>query len=214
MPLFPPVFAKGQSNLKTVSAQSIGSSSTTLTLNNVTSLSVGMHAFSSDAGGGNSEYLGKITAIAGSDVTVRFVARFARVSGAAFWTPIAVWQATTVIGLGGQQRSFDNGLELLDTTGAHQLQTQVRDRRDYKRLMFSQAKRTDWVAFDAWCVANLNGSMMGSFTAAWLDSDFAYWRCCKVQFRNANAEQMASHSAYLLRTWEPELCVLTENGYY
>lgn len=210
---YPPLFAKGKTNAKNITSQVIGSTDTALTLDNVTSLTTGMHVFTSDdAGAGSVEYLGKIKTIVGLVVTTQFRARFARVSGADFWTPTASWQAATVPGLGHQGRMLDPGIERLTTTAAQDMRTRVRDAREFVEFTWSNAVRTDLVAYQAWMLANTN-NCLGTFTAAWFDAELGYNRNCKVQLHDVDRPQSSKDEAYLLRSWVRTVLVVTVDAY-
>lgn len=213
MPAFPPLYAKGKALTKTITAQVINSGDTSVTVNNVSSLVPGQHVFTSDAGGtANVEYLGKIKSINTLTIVTQFRARFARVNGASLWIPAASWQATTVLSLGAQNRSLDPGIEMLKTTGSQDLRTRTRDAREYKEMTWSNARRSDLVAYQAWMVAN-TGNCLGTWTVAWFDSELAYVRSCKVQLMDADREQTSKDENYALRSWARRMQVIAVDAY-
>lgn len=211
MPMFPAVFAKGKTNSKTVVSQTIGATDTALVLNNTTSLTVGLHVFTSDASGANCEYLGKIKTVSSPNITVQFAARFARIAGALLWTPLASWQAATVVSSGGDV-PWDPGLETLQTTNKVPLHTETRDFCDMVELEWNLANRTDRAAFKAWLSTNI-GYGLKSFTCAYVDSDTGLVECAKVKFAAPAAVARAVTTAYRLRSWSERLVIVTADNY-
>lgn len=220
MPLFPPLFAKGKANVKTITAQVIGASDTAVTVDTATGLSVGMHVFASDAGGtANVEYLGKIKTIVAdaspattSTITTQHRARFARVNGASLWSPAASWQAATVLSLGSQDHARDRGIEKLQTTAARGMRTKTRDTAEYIDMMWSLANTTDFVAMETWLIANA-GDGLGTFTAAFADRKYGYVRCCQVTLDDADREFKAKTDLCVLRSWVMRFAIAASDSY-
>jgi hypothetical protein len=141
MAMFAPVFARGKGTQRTVSSYAIGTSSTVVTLSAAASpMAVGQHLFVSNADGTAVEYLGKIRAVSGSQVTASLVAQGARAAGALAWTPAAVWQAATVPSA-VYEPSYVSGVETLETAGPALLHTRAAEAKAYLGIAWRNAER-------------------------------------------------------------------------
>jgi hypothetical protein len=212
MPIFPPLFALGKANSRTVSTFTLNASSTTILLSSAASpIAVGSHVFVSNADNGFCEYLGKATAVSGSTVTTMFRGQRSRAAGALVWTPAASWQATSVISLGACDQPWLEGIDTLETTDGY-IHTRVMSPHDFVQMTWSQADRADWAALKTWLRANVDGGI-GSFTAAWADPDAGTVATCKVKLREPGREWSAQATAFRLRSWVVGLCIVLRDSY-
>jgi hypothetical protein len=214
--MFAPGLFKGKAQIKSLAADSTGTARS-YTLDTVTSLTVGDHAFVGSSAGPYAipEYLGLIRTInTGTKVVTVELAALNRTSGDKFWTATSAWRPVSVPSHNGLSQEPDGGLERLEGTTAAPLLTQVKDPGETVRIKFEMNAATDWALFLTFW-DSVTGKGLGSFTAAWRDLDRGgVHRVAKCRFADADQARRANARVNLYRDFEVALAIVTDGLYY